>query len=473
MKRLVVVGGGISGTAAAFAARKSAEALRRPLEVRLLEREREIGGKARSHRESAWLFETGPIGYLTTEPIVDELVRDVGLEQKLLVASDAQKHRFVYSRGRVREVEAHPIGFATSGLLSLKGLLRAAGEPFIPAKVDDSDESVWHFAARRLGPELADRLVHPMVLGIFAGDAKRLSLEAVFPLMASLERDHGSLVRAQIARARMRRKGLLPSRRSSLCSFEEGIQSLPLALAASPGISVSTGVSVDALVRLPEGRYRLASRQMAEPLEADAVVLACEGFRNAEILRELEPEIARRLELISYPPVAVVALGYGSEARRRIPRGFGVLLPRGAGYRALGATWDGYLFDKRNAEEHLLLRVLFGGSFDTAIASRDTDELVETAKREMAVLLGLDAEPLFSRAMFWERAIPQYELGHLESTRRVEEALSGLPGLYLAGNALHGTAFGKAAATGVRCGRAAVEWLFATKRGEARTDGAF
>lgn len=464
MKRLVVVGGGISGTAAAFTARRLAETRGLPLEVRLLEKESEIGGKARSLREEEWLFEAGPVGYLNTEPVVDDLVREAGLESGLLFASEAQKHRFVYARGRVREVEASPIGFATSGLLSVPGLLRAAREPFVPRKSDSSDESVWGFAERRLGREFAARLIHPMVLGIFAGDAKRLSLEAAFPLMASLERDYGSLVRAQIARARARRKGLLPPRRSDLCSFAEGIQTLPRALAASRGLSVATGVTVEAVVR-SEGGYRVALAGSSQALDADALVLACEGFGNAKILRGLAPEVSRRLESIPYPPVCVVALGYGPEARDRVPRGFGVLLPRDAGYRALGATWDGYLFDERNASGHLLIRVLFGGTFDPELGAADSEALVATAKREMAALLGLPSEPLFARAKLWERAIPQYELGHLENARKIENEIDELPGLFLAGNAVHGTAFGKSAATGARCGERAVTTLLHARNG--------
>jgi oxygen-dependent protoporphyrinogen oxidase len=455
-----VVGGGISGTAAAFTATKAARARGFEIEVVLLERESEIGGKAESRREGEWLFETGPIGYLNSEPVVDELARDAGLEGELVQAGAAQSRRFVVSRGRVREVKAHPIRFLTSGLLSASGLLRVAREPWVPGKTGDSDESVWDFAARRVGPEFADRLVHPMALGVFAGDAKRLSLPAAFPVMAELERDHGSLVRAQIARARARRRGDLPPRRSTLCSFREGIQSLPRALARRGGFETRVGAEVKEVGRAGDGRWAIAIEGEGEALAADAVILASEGCRTAEILSRNVPAVARALSEIPHPPVYVVALGYGPEARRRIPEGFGVLLPRDAGFRALGATWDGYLFPGRNDERHLLVRVLFGGSFDPEIAGVEEGAILETAKREMAKLLGLDVPPVFTRARLWPRAIPQYELGHNERLARIEKGLEALPGLYLAGNALYGTAFGKAAARGVCCGRKAVEFLF-------------
>ena len=453
MKRLVVIGGGISGTAAAFTAKKRAREIARELDVVLLEKEAEVGGKALSLAENGWLFETGPLGYLNNEPVVDELARDAGLESEVLRAGEAQSHRFVFARGRPREVKASPVGFAASGILSVGGLLRVAREPWIPGKRDEDDESVWDFAARRLGAEFADRLIHPMVLGIFAGDAKRLSLPAAFPLMAELEREHGSLIRAQIARAR-RSKG---PRGSVLSSFRDGMQALPRALAARGGFTVRTSSSVRAVDR-GEG-YRIAL-EGGEVLSADAVILACEGFQSSALLSGIAPEVSRKLLEIPTPPIYVVALGYGPEARMAIPEGFGVLIPRNAGYRTLGVTCDGYLFPGRSREGHLLVRVLFGGTFDPRVHEVASSEIARTAADEMKRLFSFGAQPRFVRTRCWPRAIPQYEMGHLSRRAGIDRALQALPGVYLAGNALHGTSFGKAAARGAACGRLAVDRLF-------------
>lgn len=452
MKRLVVVGGGISGTAAAFTAARRARDLSHELEVVLLEKEPDLGGKALSDVEEGWLFETGPLGYLNSDPIVDELAREAGLEDELLRAGNAQSHRFVFARGKPREVKASPLGFAASGILGVSGLLRAAREPWVPARRENGDESVWEFAARRLGPQFADRLIHPMVLGIFAGDAKRLSLPAAFPLMAELEREHGSLVRAQIARSR----GSKSRRGSVLSSFRQGMQSLPRALAATGGFSVRTGCAARSVER--QGSYAITLPN-GETLSADAVVLACEGFQTAALLARTTPEIARRLLEIPTPPIFVVALGYGPEALRSIPEGFGVLIPRGAGFRALGVTCDGYLFPGRNPEGHLLLRVLFGGSFDPEVSEVEPAAIVQTAIDESKRLFGHEAEPRFTRARLWPRAIPQYEIGHRERVAAIERELRSFPHLHLAGNALYGPSFGKAAARGAQCGRTAVDSL--------------
>ena len=459
MKRIIVVGGGISGTAAAWTAKRTAEERGLEAEILLLERESQIGGKVMSLHRQDWLFEAGPLGYLNNEPVVDDLAEACGLGGELVRASDAQSRRYVFSRGKVREVTTHPIRLLTGGLVSPLALLRASAEPFIAKSQSTEDESVWSFAARRLGSEFADRLIHPMVLGIFAGDAKRLSLRSAFPIMAELERDHGSLVRAQIARAKMRKRGELSPRRSTLCSFRKGLQSLPRALAERGGFEVRLDTPVAAIERATDGGWLVVLEGGGPPVPSDAVILACESWRSASLLESQLPDVASRLLEIPCPPVYVVALGYGSEARASIPRGFGVLIPRDAGYRALGVTWDGYLFDDRNPPGGLMARVLFGGSFDPEVSSLDPDEVVAIAEREIAALFRLETKPTFTEARLWNRAIPQYEIGHSERVEAIEKHLSELPGLYLAGNALYGVAFGKAAARGVHCGRDAVESL--------------
>jgi oxygen-dependent protoporphyrinogen oxidase len=461
VKRLVVIGGGISGMAAAFTAQKRAREASLDLDLIVLEKEREVGGKARSEHDGEWLFETGPLGWLSREAIVAELAREAGLEAEVLTAAEAQSRRFVHTRGRPREVRTSPLGFAASGILSVSGLLRVAREPWIPAKPDSADESVWDFAARRLGSEFASRLVHPMALGIFAGDARRLSLPSAFPMMAEMEREHGSLIRAQIARARGSRG---PSG-SKLLSFRKGMQSLPRALASRGGFTVRASCGCRS-VEKGEGGYRVLLEN-EEVIAADAVILACEGFRAAQLLSSTAPEISRRLLEIPTPPVRLVALGYGPEAMSSIPRGFGVLIPRDAGYRALGVTCDGYLFPDRNREGHLLVRLFFGGTFDPGIDAAPVEDVERTAVSEMKRLFSFESEPRFIRSCLWPRAIPQYELGHGARVAEIERELSRFPSLYLAGNSLHGPSFGRAAARGACCGRDSVEALIRRRTKEA------
>jgi oxygen-dependent protoporphyrinogen oxidase len=213
-----------------------------------------------------------------------------------------------------------------------------------------------------------------------------------------------------------------------------------------------------------DGGYRVLLENQ-ESIPADAVIVACESFQSARLLSATAPEISRRLLEIPTPPVALVALGYGPEAVSSIPRGFGLLIPREAGYRALGVTCDGYLFPGRNREGHLLVRLFFGGTFDPGIEAMDGKEVERTAVSEMKRLFSVETEPRFVRSLLWPRAIPQYELGHGTRVVEIEKELSRFPSLYLAGNSLHGPSFGRAAARGASCGRASVEALI---RGRAQ-----
>ena len=196
MKRLVIIGAGISGLAAATAAADARQG--DELEILVLEAGPKVGGKAQTIRRDGYLLEAGPTGYLDNEPLMDELVQKAGLEK--LGADDAAARRFLVRDGKLREIQASPPRFLTSGILSPGGVLRIATEPFRKQKTDPKDESVWEFAARRLGPQAADRIIAPMVLGVYAGDAKRTSLSAAFPRMAELEAEYGSLVKALISR---------------------------------------------------------------------------------------------------------------------------------------------------------------------------------------------------------------------------------------------------------------------------------
>jgi oxygen-dependent protoporphyrinogen oxidase len=343
------------------------------------------------------------------------------------------------------------------------------------ARVDGADESVFDFAARRVGRQFAERVIAPMVLGVFAGDAKKISLPAAFPLLDTLEREHGSLFKGMAARARARKRAARQATASgagqgasggggpagpagTLTSFEGGLQALPRAIAARGSFAVRCGVEVAAVERDATGGWMLRLRD-GERLAADAVALCGEPWAMAPLVEGAAPDIASELQALYCPPVIVIALGFGAASLAKVPRGFGALIPRSEGFRMLGCLWDTHLFPARSPEGHLLIRVMLGGAVDPAVANESDDALVAIVRQELGRLSGLTEEPLYRRVARWPRAIPQYELGHLDRVARVEAALANHPGLFLAGNALHGISFTKSASYGLEVGEQAATWI--------------
>jgi len=481
MKRLVIIGAGISGLSAAHEAVRHAAEVPGGLEVMVLEAGNEVGGKARSFKQDGWLFEEGPTGYLDSEPEFDELLTRTGIAERKVTANDAAARRYLF-HGRLRELQANPLKFAASGILGPGGMLRVAAEPFIPRASEEqaATESIWDFAARRLGPQAADRLIAPMVLGVFAGNARELSLTACFPRLATLEREHGGLIRGMLAtrKSRSRDQQFATGPSGKLVSTAEGLQLVPRLLAEGGTFTTRCNARVrgiEANGRAGEGRsvaeaaggssenapprFRVVVDGDAEPIAADAVILGGESFANADLIESVNPEVAAALREIDTPPVAVVAMGFSPEVAHRFPIGFGVLIPRGQGYRILGCIWDSQLFAGRSPEGHLLVRAMLGGGVDPEVAALDDEAMVELTYEELSRLFGLKARPLFTRVANWPRAIPQYDIAHPRRIARIEAALHRTPGLFLAGNGLYGVAFAKSAVTGIRQGGAAAEWL--------------
>ncbi|UCF30874.1 MAG: protoporphyrinogen oxidase [bacterium] len=444
-RRVVVIGGGISGLSAAYYIRQLARTSDLPVEVILLEKERRVGGKFIARREDGYLVEGGPNGFLDSKPWTLDLVRDMGMESSLLPSDQAAARRFIFSRGKLHELKASPLSFFLSDLLSLRGRLRIFGELVAPTTPPGEDTSLAEFARRRLGKEALERMLDPMVSGIFAGDPERMSLRACFPRIAELEEDYGGLVRAMVKiaaeRKRAKRAGEQVPASSGpsgpggvLTSFRGGVSELSDRLAESLGEGVRTAVGVSSVATAGGGWHIGTDRG---DISSDAVILATPADAAAAILAGAAPRSAAVLAEIPYSPMAVIGLGYSLANVDDPPHGFGYLIPGIERRKILGALWTSSIFPgNRSPERHFLIRAMVGGAKDHDTPFLDDETLVAVVRRELAATMGLVAEPSFVTVFRWEKAIPLYTVGHLERLARAESLLP--PGLVLTGNAYRG-----------------------------------
>jgi protoporphyrinogen/coproporphyrinogen III oxidase len=467
--RVLVVGGGITGLVLGHRLAAGASRRARPLEVTVLEAAERPGGHATTLREDGYVVECGPNAFLDRdrEPETRALVKELGLEPRLVPAAPRAKRRFVLLGGRLRLVPDAPPALLRTDLLTLPGKLRMAFEPFVGGPVEGVEETVWEFAARRIGREAADRLVDTAVSGISAGDSRQLSVSAAFPMMTEMEREHGSLLRAMMARRSISAPRLL--------SFDGGLATLIDALAARLGPRLCTGAAVEALAPSRGGwQVRLAS---GETLAADRIALAIPAHAAARIVRGFDPALAGELEAFPFAGLAVVALAFRESDLPRPLDGYGYLVARDEGLDTLGVVWESSLFDGRTPPGTILMRCMLGGARRPAVVTLPEEELIRRARAEQAPVLGLTADPILAWVRPVPRAIAQYTRGHRVRVANVRAAAAQHPGLDLVGTSYDGISFTAAVASAERWAEAILESdseepgmaLAAATRGEERS----
>lgn len=445
MKKVIVVGGGISGLATAYLLQRRAQAARVELEVTLLEQEQRVGGKILSIRDDGFLCEWGPNGFLDNKPQTLELCRVLGAGSQLLRSNDNARRRFIYADGMLHQLPENGPAFLKSKLISWPGKLRLALEPFAGKPPLEVDETLAAFARRRLGDEALRKLIGPMVSGIFAGDPETMSLQSCFPRIAELEREYGSLIWAMIKLAKQKKKEIAEGKAVAsaagpggvLTSFRNGIQTLTDILADKLG---SDGVLAgQKVVKVEKGEsvpYRVLT-ESAE-LEADAVILATPAYATAEMVRELDTYLNHALLEIPYSSMTVVCFGYERNWIKHDLRGFGYLIPKEEGMNTLGTLWDSSIFENRAPAGKVLLRSMVGGAcFPRYIGLSDL-EIADRVQSDLKTIMGIKAPPSFVRIFRHEKAIPQYVAGHGQRLAMLEDKLRDHPGLFLTGNSYRG-----------------------------------
>jgi oxygen-dependent protoporphyrinogen oxidase len=462
MTKLVIIGGGIAGLSAAYYARKKDP----HVEITLLESSNRWGGKITTDRitfdDGQFIIEGGPDTFLATKPWAVTLSQELGLGERLHGTNPYKRNTYVLNRDRLLPL---PDGLAMmiptnieailkSGLVSWFSKARMGLDFVLPAKAVNGDESLGAFVSRRLGREAYENLIEPLMSGIYAGDGDQLSLASTFPYLRDLELKYGSLARGALTMRRQSNGKSVQGSRSAFLTPTTGLAEIVERLVeylATNHVTLCLNTRVASVLQSNLWHLELDT---GETLKANGVIIAAPTFAAAEMLASLVPSLASDLRSIPYASTATVSLAYRQGDIPRDLDGYGYVIPRREGRRALACTWTSTKFPHRAPEGYALIRV-FVGRAGQDIPWNEAD-LLALAKEELKLSLGIDADPLVSRVFLWDKAMPQYNLGHPDILKRIDAALEKYPSLALAGNGYRGIGIPDC----IHSGELAVEKIF-------------
>src|SRR5256712_12627991 len=444
-RTVLTVGGWLAGSTATYGLGERATVRKSPIHCTLVEAEPRLGGKILTEQVGGFVIEGGPDSFLSQKPWGIELCRRLGLADRVIGTNRDRRKAYVYSRGRLEVLHgglalgvAAKLGpFLKSGLLSWRGKLRLGAELLIARRSARGDESLGAFFRRRLGEEAVERIIEPLMTGIYAGDADNLSIQATFPRFPEMERQAGSIVWALLGSWR-RHKGEGPGG-SPFVTLEGGLSEMVQALTARLGrLRVLAGYPVRAVrVSGPPSGYEVVI-EGAAPLAADALVLATPAYDAASLLEPLDAELGALLRGIPYASTATISLGFPRKDFSHRLDGYGFVVPRIEGRAPLAVTWTSSKWSHRAPDEAVLLRAYVGGAGRGTGLERDDNGLVSLVRAELRDMMGVTEAPVLAKVYRWPRAMPQYLVGHLERLAAIDERLARWPGLFLTGAGYRG-----------------------------------
>jgi oxygen-dependent protoporphyrinogen oxidase len=445
MKRIAIIGGGISGLSAAFYLEK-ARAGGAELEYALFESGQRLGGCMASEQVEGCLVEAGPDSFLTEKPWAITLCQELGIADQLIGSNDSQRKTYIVVHGRLVAmpdglmfmVPTRLLPTALSPLFSWDTKVRMARELLHPPRPMQEDETVAQLVERHFGPEVVDRLADPLLSGVYGGDAGRLSARAVLPRFVEMEEKYGSLSRAMLAaHKKMAELAKKQPPRPLFTSLQDGMQEMVDAMVARFD---PAAIRLRHHVRrvYPENGGWRVSLEMNDDERYDAVIVATPAHVAGELLDSVDRDLAHDLLEITYSSSMTVTLGYYKQQLAKLPHGFGFLVPRSEGKRMLACTFVHNKFPHRAPQDKGILRCFLGGARDEAVLALSDEEILQIVREELRDMVKVNARPIFTRLYRWREAMAQYEPGHLARVAAIEKRVAEIPGLALAGNAYHG-----------------------------------
>ncbi len=446
-RHIVIVGGGITGLAAA---RALEHRVKGALRVTLLEGSDRLGGNILTVRHNGFTVDAGPDSWVSSKPEASKLAEDVGLGEDIIATQEGSRKVYILAGGKLLPLpEGFVLGIPTemgpvfkSGLFSWDEIARMGLDYFVPRRTTDEDESVADFLSRRLGDPIVDRIAGPLLGGIFAGDARTISVRAAFPQFVAAEAKYGSLIKAMQAARKARLDTKDGKDGSAFVSLKGGMSDLVTATAHLLKIAdVRKGERVTGIGRAEEGdpRGRFAISTGKEVLFADDVVLAIPPVIARKLLAELSPAFDGLYEGLRAHSTATVFLGYRARSVSHPLDATGFIVPAQEKRPILASTWVTSKWEHRAPAGHVMLRVFLGGANGEGVLDADDYALVAIARRQLAEIMDITALPVFSRVFRWDHASPQMNVGHLERLKAIKKKLEEFPGLYVAANGYQGT----------------------------------
>ncbi|MBI5887925.1 MAG: protoporphyrinogen oxidase [Deltaproteobacteria bacterium] len=454
-KRVIIIGSGIAGLAAAYNLREhQSSSASGAFEIVLLEKKDAPGGNIKTEKIDGFLIEGGPDCFLSEKPWAWELCKRLGLQASLLQTNEVAKKTFVLSKGRLHElpegvilmVPTRIMPLAFSGLISIPGKIRMALELFIPKRKETGDESLGGFVTRRLGKEALDKIAEPLVAGVHAGDPATMSVRSSFPKFVQLEEEHGSLIRGMIKRMALMKKtqkpgSPLPGQKLTMfITLKEGlshlINTLTERILAAGNTAIRTGAAVTGVLE-KQGKFEVGI-EGAPSMTADAVIIAAPAYAAAKTLAGLDAELAEKLLAIPYVSTATVSIAFKKKDIVRPLSGFGFVIPRTEGRKIMAATWSSVKWSHRAPDDSVLVRCFVGGAKNAELVNLGDADMIKMVRAELEDIMGIDAEPVLVKVYRWINSMPQYTIGHDERIAEIERRCARYPGLFLTGSAYHG-----------------------------------
>lgn len=450
-KHILIVGGGIAGLSAAYYATKKTQEQGLRVRVSLVEADARWGGKITTDRvnwvDGHLIIEGGPDTFLATKPWGVALCKELGLGDRLHGTNPMKKNTYVLHSNNLKPL---PDGLAMmiptnipailrSQLVSWPGKVRMGLDFMLPAAPRNGDESLGSFVSRRLGREAYDNLIEPLMSGIYAGDGDELSLASTFPYLRDLELKYGSLARGALLMRKHSGGKSVQGSRSAFLTPTTGLAEVVEALVAYLNANHAALRLESPISRVRQGKlgYEVELEQ-GEMLHADNLIMATPAHVSGDLLSALDQGLSDILCSIPYASTATISLAYRTNDLPRELDGYGYVIPRREGRRALACTWTSTKFPHRSTNGYALIRVFIGRAGQDAEMPREPDQLVSLAQEELQLTLGIKAEPVVSRVFVWEKSMPQYNLGHPEKLANITKLLKNHPGLALAGNGYRG-----------------------------------